>query len=103
MSRSRQALLAIGLLVLGAGMAAQTGAHVIVPKPRTPRLKSLEPATFRDPETRKAYQVARDNPKLLEKMACYCGCMQITNEAHTSNHDCFVDNHGTGSSMCRHI
>ena len=49
---------------------------------------------FRDVETRKAYQVAKDNPKLLEKMACYCGCMQMTNEAHTSNYDCFVDNHG---------
>src|SRR2546421_2707662 len=102
-TRTRQGLLAVALLALTAGMVAQTTPHVIVPKPRTPRVKSLDPAMFRDVETRKAYQVAKDNPKLLEKMACYCGCMQMTNEAHTSNYDCFIDNHGAGCAMCRRI
>ena len=88
---------------------------VIVPKPRTPRRASLDPAQFTDPETRKAYQIAKDNPKLLEKMACYCGCMtspapsrrsappDSVEDAHTSNYECFVDKHGAGCAMCRRI
>jgi hypothetical protein len=77
--------------------------HIIVPKPRVPRRQSLDPALFRDPDTRKAYQIARDNPKLLEKMACYCGCMTSPEDAHTSNYECFVDNHGAGCALCRRI
>jgi len=77
--------------------------HIVVPKPRVPRRPSLDPAMFRDPETRKAYQIARDNPKLLEKLACYCGCMTSPADAHTSNYECFVDNHGAGCAMCRRI
>jgi hypothetical protein len=76
---------------------------VIVPKPRTPRRQSLDPAQFSDPDTRKAYQIAKDNPKLLEKMACYCGCMTSPADAHTSNYECFVDRHGAGCAMCRRI
>ena len=80
-----------------------TAPHIIVPKPRVPRRPSLDPALFRDPDTRKAYQIARDNPKLLEKLACYCGCMSSPADAHTSNYECFVDNHGAGCAMCRRI
>jgi hypothetical protein len=89
--------------------------HIIVPKPRVPRRRSLDPALFRDPDTRKAYQIARDNPQLLEKMACYCGCMtspapsrrsappESGVDGHTSNYECFVDNHGAGCALCRRI
>lgn len=77
--------------------------HVITPKPRTPRRQSLDPASFRDPETRKAYEIAKKNPELLEKLACYCGCMQSPADGHTSNYECFVDNHGQGCAMCRRI
>jgi hypothetical protein len=82
---------------------ADKSSHVIVPKPRVPRRASLDPASFRDPETRKAYQIAKDNPKLLEKMACYCGCMTSPADGHTSNYECFVDNHGAGCALCRRI
>ena len=78
-------------------------AHIIVPKPRVPRRQSLDPALFRDPDTRKAYQISRDNPQLLEKMACYCGCMTSPADGHTSNYECFVDNHGAGCALCRRI
>jgi hypothetical protein len=83
--------------------APPPASHVIVPKPRAPRRPSLDPALFRDPETRKAYQIAKDNPMLLEKLACYCGCMSSPADAHTSNYECFVDNHGAGCAMCRRI
>ena len=48
---------------------------IITPHPRVPRNMTLDPSLFKDPETRKAYQVAKDKPELLEHMACYCGCM----------------------------
>ena len=94
---------AVALLLAAPQPVAPPPTHVIVPKPRVPRRQSLDPALFRDPDTRKAYQIARDNPKLLEKMACYCGCMSSPTDAHTSNYECFVDNHGAGCAMCRRI
>jgi hypothetical protein len=75
---------------------------IITPHPRVPRNMTLDPAQFRDPETKKAYQIAKDKPELLEHMACYCGCMGSV-ENHTSNLDCFADGHGTGCSLCRRI
>lgn len=61
------------------------------PKAKTPRLASMDPSLFQDAEIRAAYQVAVDAPELLEKLPCYCGCFTT---GHTSNYDCFVDNHG---------
>jgi hypothetical protein len=94
--------LSVLLLACIASLAAPQARHIITPHARTPRPATLDPASFRDPETRKAYQVARDKPALLEKMACYCGCMGSV-ENHTSNLDCFVDNHGQGCALCRRI
>jgi hypothetical protein len=85
------------LVLIGLAVTAQQPAKkIIVPNPRTPREKSLDPAQFRDPDTRKAYQIARDNPKLLEHLACYCGCMTSEAVKHSSNYDCFTDRHGEG-------
>ncbi len=94
---------AVALLLAAPQTATAPASHVIVPKPRTPRRTSLDPAMFSDPQTRQAYQIAKDNPKLLEKLACYCGCMTSPADAHTSNYECFVDNHGAGCAMCRRI
>lgn len=60
--------------------------------PRRPRPQALPPEQFTDPVIRKSYEVARDNPALLEQMPCYCGC--YANPGHTNNLDCFVDKHG---------
>ncbi len=59
---------------------------------RTPRPYSLDPAGFTDSDTRRAYEIAREAPELLEQMPCYCGC--YANSGHASNYDCFVDKHG---------
>jgi hypothetical protein len=63
----------------------------LTPKARIPRPPSLDPAQFKDPNIRAAYEVARSAPEMLEKMPCYCGCFT---SGHTSNYDCFVDQHG---------
>ena len=66
---------------------------VILPAyPRQPRPSTLPPAQFPDPVIRQSYEVAQNNPQLLERMPCYCGC--YIRPGHTSNLDCFVDNHG---------
>jgi hypothetical protein len=71
--------------------AAAGPKNVLHPQGRVPRPPTLDPAKFQDPEVRAAYEVARKNPELLEKMPCYCGCF---GQGHKSNYDCFVDNHG---------
>ena len=66
---------------------------VILPAyPRRPRSPTLPPEQFPDPVIRQSYEVAQNNPQLLERMPCYCGC--YISHRHTSNLDCFVDNHG---------
>jgi hypothetical protein len=101
-------ILAAGLLAIGAGLfvmyfqedpAVKEAAvelervrnPFLTPKAKIPRPPSLDPDQFQDPNVRAAYQVARNAPELLEQMPCYCGCFTT---GHTSNYDCFVDNHG---------
>jgi hypothetical protein len=60
--------------------------------PQRPRPITLEPTAFSDPETRAAYQAAKDSPEALETVACYCGC--YSEAAHRNNLDCYKDNHG---------
>lgn len=60
--------------------------------PHQPRPKSMAPQIFADPSIRKAYEVAYNNPELLERMPCYCGCYGTA--GHTNNLDCFTDRHG---------
>ena len=93
--------LALLLLMAVAALAAPQP-HILTPHARKPRKETLDPAQFQNPEVRKAYQVARDKPALLEKMACYCGCMGSV-EDHASNQECFTDNHGQGCAICRRI
>ncbi len=54
-------------------------------------------ATTPDPEqfagsTKDAYRFARQNPALLAKLHCYCGCDQI--DGHKNLLDCFRGYHG---------
>mgnify|MGYP003349941744 CR=1 FL=1 len=74
---------------------------VLPAKPLAKRPYTLEPSTFREPETVKAYQAARDVPEVLEHMPCYCGC--FSNSGHRNNLDCFKDNHGEHCALCRAI
>ena len=65
--------------------------HYLEARAQVPRRPTLDPAQFKDPGVSNSYKAARENPELLEKMPCYCGCFS---QGHTSNYDCFVDNHG---------
>ena len=76
-----------------AGAKNSLSKKVILPAyPRRPRPPTLPPQRFPDPVIRQSYEVAQNNPQLLERMPCYCGC--YIRPGHTSNLDCFVDKHG---------
>ncbi|HKV40763.1 MAG TPA: CYCXC family (seleno)protein [Blastocatellia bacterium] len=60
--------------------------------------KTLSPDQFDDPDTKAAYTVARENPKLLLQMPCYCYCDAI---GHKSLLSCYEDEHAAHCSLCR--
>ena len=74
---------------------------VLPAKPHPTRPATLNPASFDEPETKSAYQAAKDVPEVLEYMPCYCGC--FGSAGHRNNLDCFKDNHGVSCSLCRAI
>ena len=61
--------------------------------------KTLAPEQFTDPKTKQAYEVARDNPKLLMQMPCFCYCDKPGLD-HKSLLSCFVDSHGANCDTC---
>ena len=58
----------------------------------------LSPARFVG-KTASAYQVARDNPELLDHMYCYCYCAKTI--GHKSLLSCFTDNHAKNCTICQ--
>ena len=65
-----------------------------------PSLSTLSPSGFTG-RAREAYQAAKDIPEVLDKLPCYCGCMQ--NFGHKSNLYCFHDDHGAECGLCQDI
>jgi len=54
-------------------------------------VKTLPPDMFTG-KAREAYQAAIDVPQVLNKVPCFCGCMD--SPGHASNLFCFTDRHG---------
>lgn len=61
--------------------------------------KTLSPDKFTDAETRAAYKVAQENPKLLLQLPCYCYCDDGLN--HKSLLSCYIDEHAVHCDICR--
>jgi len=61
--------------------------------------KVLDPNQFKNPDTRKAYQIAMDNPKLLLQLPCGCGC--DVSDGHKSLLSCYADKHGEYCGTCQ--
>ena len=76
----------------GSGSPLLRNRLVLPAQPRSIRPVTLSPNSYNDPEVRRAYQVAKEIPEVLEHMACYCGCFGTS--GHRNNLDCFHDNHG---------
>jgi hypothetical protein len=57
---------------------------------------TLDPATV-PPEAQEAYIVAKNNPKLLAQLPCFCYCDRF---GHGSLQSCFVSDHATSCDIC---
>ncbi len=96
-------------LALGVGIALViTGVYFLYPreepkKPSSPRTKlkeennklretrpTLSPERFRG-RVRRAYEIAREIPEVLDQLYCYCRCRE--NFGHKNLLSCYVDNH----------
>lgn len=51
-------------------------------------LDKLPEEAQRNEMVKEAYLFARDNKELLEKIPCFCGCV---NMGHRHNRDCYID------------
>ncbi len=100
-TRRRFLAIAASFVALGGGMwyfltpggIATADPRVLPAVPRVPRPKTLPPELFAG-RARRAYEVARDHPELLERMPCYCGC--YVSDRHQNNLDCYTDRHAVG-------
>lgn len=53
----------------------------------------LDPKQFTDPRVRKAYQIAKDIPWVLDSIHCFCYCKENPLFKHKSLLSCYVDKH----------
>ena len=62
--------------------------------------ETVMPASFftADPNVRRLYQVARENPALLDGLYCNCHCHET--HGHRSLLTCFQSQHGAGCDIC---
>ncbi|HUV83533.1 MAG TPA: PCYCGC motif-containing (lipo)protein [archaeon] len=56
---------------------------------------NLPSYTYTNAPTLKAYEYAIENPEVIEKIPCYCGCEGL---GHTSLLNCYISNDGVYSS-----
>ena len=55
---------------------------------------TLDPAQFKDPRVRKAYEIAKKIPWVLDSIHCFCFC--DVSFHHKSVLSCYVDSHADG-------
>ncbi len=62
-----------------------------------PLAKTLDPEYFSQRLLRLAYQIAKQKPRLLAQLPCYCYCDRI---GHGSLLDCYASDHGAACLIC---
>lgn len=58
---------------------------------------TLNPAIFKSPEVREAYEVAKEIPGTLAQQPCYCYCQR---QGHRGLLDCFRTEHAATCNIC---
>jgi len=97
------ALIAGGILVLTGAYFLYQGEKPPAPSPQLPELKTdtgnlrekrptLAPHKFTG-KVRRAYEVARAIPQVLDRLYCYCRCRENFN--HKNLLSCYVDTHAS--------
>ncbi len=90
--------LALALMFVG---AAVEGAQKSVTAQKDESLRrgevraTLDPNLFTDGRVRKAYQVAKEIPWVLDSIYCYCKCEESPAFRHKSLLSCYVDKHAS--------
>ena len=107
--RVKAVFLVLLLLALTFGLALAHGEHSNTPEqetdpkafkslkeksidPRTGLLRTLDPNLFNG-KAKRAYQIAKEIPRVLAQMPCFCECEAF---GHENLLDCFIDRHGAG-------
>ena len=98
------------LAMIAGGILILTGAYFLYPEekpqtqsPEVTELKgqntnlqeknsTLSPARFTG-KVRRAYEIAREIPEVLDRLYCYCRCRE--NFAHKNLLSCFIDTHAS--------
>ena len=97
------AMIAGGVLVLAGAYFLYQGKKPPTPSPQLTELKkgninlqenrpTLSPAMFSG-KVRKAYEIAREIPEVLDQLYCYCRCRE--NFGHKNLLTCYVDTHAS--------
>ena len=100
MKKLKVTLLLIGVTMLFAAAANDAFAQKQVKDESLRRGEiraTLNPGLFNDPlidpRIKKAYQVAKEIPWVLDSIYCYCMCEESPTFRHKSLLSCYVDNH----------
>lgn len=56
---------------------------------------TLNPDMLGEPYVRKAYHTAKEIPRVLDSIYCYCKCEESPAFRHKSLLSCYVDNHAS--------
>lgn len=88
------ALAVAPLVVAGGGLAwftgrGRAGSATSTGPFRRERRPTLEPALYTG-KVRRAHEVAREIPDVLDQLRCYCGCEGV---GHVSLLSCYTDGH----------
>jgi hypothetical protein len=88
------------LLIIAAVLFAAAANNTFAQKPmkdeslrRGETRATLNPDMFGDPRIKKAYQVAKEIPWVLDSIYCYCMCEESPAFKHKSLLSCYVDKH----------
>ena len=90
-----------GLLALAIAVVVIAGAGIGIKylvASQQPETRPFQ-TTSMEPRIRRAYEIAREIPDVLEQIPCHCGCMR-NKLGHSNNLDCFRTEHGESCWMC---
>jgi len=65
---------------------------------KKPLPPTQSPSHFSDPQTVRAYKIAKAIPTVIAQQPCYCWCSR---GGHHSLHDCYVGTHAEHCSICQ--
>ncbi len=84
-------LLALSLLLVNQAIAQKVVKDESLRKGET--RATVEPSVYKDARVKKAYQVAKEIPWVLDSIYCFCYCEESPVFKHKSLLSCYVDNH----------